>query len=104
MFLPALLFINGCMEPSGGGGNLGSLPIILFIIIILLIPFIKAFQAAKEAKKLKTLVFVTTFYEWMGWIICCTIIGIPIGLGLVLLAQVVRLLIEIEKNTSKTSS
>lgn len=101
-----LLAVNGCLQPidrSGGGGSfLGTL--VLLLVIALLVPLFKAFQAAKETEKFKALVFVVTFYEWFGWVLCITIIGIPFGLGLVLASQAVRLLIEIEKQTRKTNS
>lgn len=96
-------------SPPGHGASQGSgsiiasfLPAIIIFIIVFLIPLVKAFDASKKADKFKSLVFVITFYEWLGWIICITIIGIPVGLSLVLAAQSIRVLIEIEKNTSET--
>lgn len=50
------------------------------IIVIVIIPFFKAFSAAKSAEKFK------------------------IGLGLVLASQTVRLLIQIEDNTSQATN
>jgi len=77
--------------------------LLVLIGIISVIPIYKAFTASKQAEKFKILVFVITFYEWVGWILCITIVGIPIGLGLVLISQYIRLTIEIENNTRKTN-
>ncbi|MBC2719703.1 MAG: hypothetical protein HGJ96_08955 [Desulfobacteraceae bacterium] len=93
--------VGGHSSGSGGGGFGAFVPLII-LLIILLIPVIKAYNAAKEAEKFKTLVFVTTFYEYLGWILCFTIIGIPIGLVLVLASQLSNVLIKIEANTSGT--
>ncbi len=81
----------------GGGGIMSFLPMIAIIaaivLVIFFLPAIKAFSAAKGAKKFKALVFVTTFFEWLGWSLCITIIGIPIGLALVLAGQSGRVLV-----------
>jgi len=76
----------------------------MVVLLLVVFPIVKAYLAAKEAVKFKALVFVTTFFEWVGWIICITIIGLPIGLAFVLAAQSARVLIEIEKNTAETRS
>ncbi len=98
------LISMGQTGPDTRGGQIGFLlPLIGLIITVLLVPFFKAYIASKSTERLKTLVFITTFYEWLGWIICITIIGIPIGFGLVLSAQTVRLLINIEDNTRQAT-
>ena len=37
--------------------------------------------------------------EWFGWMLCVTLVGIPLGLALVLNAQCAQLAIRTEKNT-----
>ncbi|GEM_PF-3573950 len=73
----------------------------LLVIVIagFIIPVVKAYHAAQQASEFKTLVFITTFYEWIGWVLCFTIVGIPIGLGFVLASQLSRVFIKIEDNT-----
>ncbi len=95
---------GGESRPNAAGGSiLGSMgPALMIFLIIFLLPIVKSYLATKEAVKFKALVFVTTFFEWVGWIICITIIGLPIGLAFVLAAQSARVLIEIEKNTAET--
>lgn len=90
--------------PQGPSGHsfMEFLPAIMLLLIIFLVPTVKAYLAAKKAEKFKALVFATIFFEWVGWIICITIIGIPFGLALILAGQSARVLIEIEKNTSET--
>jgi len=94
-------FLTGmATRPAGmaGGGNhdelLNIITPIIIIIIAFLTPIYKGYFAAKEAEKFKTLVFVTTYFEWLGWILCITIIGIPFGLGLVLVSQSAHLQIK----------
>jgi len=95
----------GCQFGQSGSSSSGFgefFPFIILLIVFLVVPIVKAYHAAKQADKFKTLVFITTFYEWLGWIICFTIIGIPIGLGLVLIAQLSRVFIQIEANTNQS--
>jgi hypothetical protein len=99
-------FIMG-MGQSGasrgsGGDHFGGPFLLVLLLIILIVPVVKAYNAAKQAEKFKTLVFILTFYEWLGWILCFTIIGIPIGLGFVLASQLSRVFIQIEANTHQT--
>jgi hypothetical protein len=97
---PLIMGMGGRPGPPRGG----IIPpgLVFILLIILLIPFLMAIKAAKQAEKFKTLVFIVVFYEWLGWILCFSIIGIPIGIGLVLLSQLSRVFIQIEENTSQT--
>lgn len=95
-------FLMGQTGPVGQGPS-NVFNYLLIIIVIMLIPIFKAYNAAKSAQKFKTLIFVSTFIEWFGWILCITIIGIPIGLGLVLSSQAAGVLIQIENNTGQAT-
>lgn len=72
---------------------------LIALLAALLIPLVRAVAAAKAAPKYKTYVFVITYIEVFGWIVCVTIIGIPLGLILVLGSQAARVLLDIEANT-----
>ena len=99
-----LLSPNVCMgqEYSSGGAAVSVIVPLLICFILFIMPIIKAYIIAKEAEKFKTLVFIKSFYESLGWLLCLTIIGIPVGLGFVLLARSCTVLIKIEANTSQT--
>ena len=84
---------SGVSSYESGSPGTGIFIIAAIVLVIFFLPAIKAFSAAKGAKKFKALVFVTTFFEWLGWSLCITIIGIPIGLALVLAGQSGRVLV-----------
>lgn len=80
--------------------GIGLPELIILFFIANIIALILAIIKGSKAEKFKTLIFAMSFYEYLGWIICISLIGIPIGLTMVLTAQCVRLFIEIEKNTA----
>ncbi|MDE3032325.1 MAG: hypothetical protein KGI56_01550 [Acidobacteriota bacterium] len=80
-------------------GQTGLYFVYTVFFVIFIIPLIMAIRASIAATKYKTYIFVITYFEWWGWILCLTIIGIPLGLGLVLGSQAARVLVDIEANT-----
>lgn len=85
-------------------GSAGFFPLILIaLFVVFLFPIVMATRAALAATKYKTYVFVITYFEWLGWVVCLTIIGIPVGLGLVLSSQAARILVDIEANTREAT-
>lgn len=100
IFLPFILCLDGC-APQGGRSGGGVVPIIIVSIIILLLPLILGIIAASKAPRFKLLVFVVVFYETLGWIFIVTIIGSPIGIGLILTSQLARLFINLEKDVNE---
>lgn len=75
-------------------------PEILFLMaLFIILPTIKGFMAASKNIEFKVLVFTVAFVETFGFVICITIILIPLGMLLVLVAQNIKVNIQTEKNT-----
>jgi hypothetical protein len=83
--------------------GLGTPELLLFVVIFIGIPLIIAVIRAFQNKELRTLVFAVTFVEIFGFVICITIILIPVGILLILNAQHVMVHIKTEKNTRETN-
>jgi len=83
--------------------GLGTPEILLLFGIFVLVPIIRGLIESAKAKKFKLLVFSLTFTETFGFILCISIIGIPLGILLIMQAQKEKVNIEIEKNTSQTN-
>lgn len=84
--------------------SLRDLAIVLTIIIILTGCAIKGVQAAKAASDFKFFVFFWKFLESIGWSTCFSVAGIPFGIPLVVVSQLLIMIQFIQQQSKGVCS